>query len=110
MVLSPRLSLQAYAQLFSSYGIFGPFYEARPAPSRSTIRFGDLQPSSWPDSYSFYETQLNLNVVLRWEYGLGSILYAIYTRQQLGAYQPGGPAASRTVLPVNLFGGRPRTP
>jgi len=105
VVLSPQLTLQAYAQLFSDYGVFGPFYEAKPDAARSTLMFADLQPSAWPDYYSFYETQMNLNVVLRWEYRPGSTLYAIYTRHQLGELQPNGPGASRTVLPVNLFGG-----
>jgi hypothetical protein len=105
VVLSPQLTLQAYAQLFSDYGVYGPFYEAVPDAQQTPLRFADLRPSGLQDYYSFYETQLNLNAVLRWEYRPGSTLYAIYTRHQVGAYQPAGPEASRTIFPVHLFGG-----
>jgi len=105
VVLSPTLTLQAYAQLFSDYGLYGPFYQAHPSADRRPLMFADLQASSLGDSYSFYETQLNLNLVGRWEYRPGSTLYVIYTRHQLGAFQPSGPDITRTVLPVNLFAG-----
>ena len=105
VVITPTLTFQAYAQLFSDYALYGPFYEAKPTANRDTLLFSDLRPSAWPDYYSFYETQMNLNVVARWEYRPGSTLYAIYTRHQVGAFQPSGPDITRTVLPVNLFAG-----
>ncbi|HEY8205839.1 MAG TPA: DUF5916 domain-containing protein, partial [Myxococcaceae bacterium] len=97
VVIAPNLTIQAYAQLFSDYALYGPFYEASPNANRDALDFADLRPSAWPDYYSFYETQMNLNVVARWEYQPGSTLYAIYTRHQLGAFQPQGPDITRTV-------------
>jgi hypothetical protein len=113
VVLSPTLTLQAYAQLFSDYALYGRFQFATPSADRAPLKFTDLRPpdpvarpdEAFTDGYSFYETQMNLNVVGRWEYRPGSTLYVIYTRHQLGAFQPNGPGITKTVLPVNLFAG-----
>jgi hypothetical protein len=49
------------------------------------MRLGDLTsyagvPAANPD---FQQGVLNVNVVARWEYRLGSILYVVYTRSQI---------------------------
>jgi len=85
LVLTPRLTLQVYAQLFTDYGRYGPFWQATRAP-------GDLRPvqphelttpSTMPiGSQDFHDTELVVNAVLRWEYRLGSILYLVYARNQ----------------------------
>jgi hypothetical protein len=81
VVLSPQMTFQAYAQLFTAHGHHGPFYEAdwvgRP------IEMADLRPSVGDAFlYDFRESALVINAVLRWEYRLGSTLYAVYSRAQ----------------------------
>lgn len=82
LVLTPRLTLQAYAQLYTEFRRYGPFYLAE-SRNRSPIRPRDLvpggTPSANPDTHS---SALNLNLVLRWEPRLGSALYVVYTRSQ----------------------------
>lgn len=76
----PNLSLQAYAQLFLASRHYSEFSEA----SGTEVRLADLTrvpvaPAENPDTR---DAALNLNVVLRWEYLLGSTLYVVYTRAQ----------------------------
>lgn len=80
---TPRLSLQAYGQLFLARGRFDRIRVNRsPEP---TIEISDLvraaPPATSPD---FEETVLQANVVLRWEWRLGSTVYVVYTRSQEG--------------------------
>ncbi len=94
VVLAPRLTLQAYAQLFADYGHYGPFWTAsstgEPITPRSLVPVAG-RPASDPD---FHEVALAVNVVLRWEYRLGSVLYAVYSRSQADAPLAAGPASS----------------
>lgn len=104
VMITPKLSLQAYAQMFNDFGVFGPYSAGTSDGERSPIRLEDLQPvSDVGFDPSFYGTLLNVNVVLRWEYRLGSTVYLVYTRGQ--SHFTSGPAAPRTLLPVNLFSG-----
>jgi len=84
VVLTPRLTLQAYAQLFTDYGRYGPFYTAAGQPG-GLIGFGDLVPGGSPSGTpDFQASALNLSVVLRWEYRLGSTLFLVYTHESAG--------------------------
>lgn len=84
----PRLTLQMYGQLFLASGDYSSLTELRgsgPRPAR--LRLSELEPlrGGLSDNPDFREAALNLNVVLYWEYRLGSTLYAVYTRaQELG--------------------------
>lgn len=95
LVISPAISLQAYAQLYTEFRRYGPFYTAM-SLDRSPIRPRDLlqggTPSSSPDSHS---SALNVNLVLRWEPSLGTTLYLVYARSQreLPWGAPGSPSA-----------------
>ena len=83
---TPRLSLQSYAQLFLASAHYSAFssFSAGSAEARPAIRLGDLRASAAPaGNPDFQEGALNVNVVLRWEYALGSTLYAVYTRSQV---------------------------
>jgi hypothetical protein len=108
VVLTPRLTFQFYAQLFTDWGRYDPSYRGTPAGGK--VRTADLVPDagSISPAAAFQHTALNLNAVLRWEYRLGSTLYAVYTRSQQnpvwdpasGAFPPatlapqwGGPTA-----------------
>jgi uncharacterized protein DUF5916/cellulose/xylan binding protein with CBM9 domain len=88
VVLTRHLTLQAYAQLFTTYGHYGAFYTAPDGARR--VSFSDLtprprpSPAEAPDAASpeFHTGALNVNVVLRWEYRTGSTLFLVYTRGQ----------------------------
>ena len=85
VVITRRVTLQAYAQLFTTYGRYGAFRAAPAGLQR--ISFSDLAPiprpasgdAASPESHSGV---LNVNAVLRWEYHLGSTLFVVYTRSQ----------------------------
>ncbi len=117
LVLTPRLTLQAYAQLYSSYGRYHRFRLATAHDGR--IGFGDLDAevqnpetdtstSDWWDNPDFRTSSLNVNVVLRWEYRLGSTLYLVYPRSQSELGYPDGPddpSPPHTIRPVQLGAG-----
>ncbi|WNG59955.1 carbohydrate binding family 9 domain-containing protein [Archangium gephyra] len=103
-VVTPKLTLQAYAQLFTDFGRYGAFYEAR--SSGAPIRVDrDLTPSSYVGPPGFHDAALNLNLVLRWEYRLGSTLFLVYSRAQHEGPYPRGVTPPATLLPANLFAG-----
>ena len=103
VVITPRLTLQAYAQLFTDFGLFGPFFEAR--SEGAPIRLSDLQPSGYSGNPSFHNAALNLNLVLRWEYRLGSTLFLVYTRSQFESPYAAGEQIPFNLSPANLFKG-----
>src|SRR5262249_17518723 len=86
-----RLTLQTYAQLFLASLHYGDFssYQSDPAGRRPAIRLSDLRPAAAPmcdpgtNCTDGEEGALNVNVVLRWEYRLGSTLFLVYTRSQV---------------------------
>jgi hypothetical protein len=83
---TPRLTLQTYAQLFLASGHYSgfTFYQSDPNGPRPVVHLGDLRagppPPTNPD---FEQGAINANVVLRWEYQIGSLLYVVYTRSQV---------------------------
>jgi hypothetical protein len=101
LLLSPRLTLQGYAQLFVATGRYGPYYRAAAAGGR--IRAADLVPAAAPPSLpDFHTTALNLSAVVRWEFRLGSTLYLVYTHV---AAEPGlssGEVPATGLSPVGL--------
>jgi hypothetical protein len=113
---SPRLTLQAYAQLFIAKVSYDGYEAARTNGSPTYIRFEQLSPASFTGNVAGAESALNVNVVLRWEYSLGSLLYLVYSHEQAGLpYNPihgpptlgagfgGGPAADTLLLKVSYF-------
>jgi hypothetical protein len=81
---TPKLSLQAYLQLFLDSVRYREFssYDG----SERTIRLSALRPAEAPlTDPDFEEASLNANVVLRYEYLPGSTLFLVYTRAQSGA-------------------------
>jgi hypothetical protein len=70
--------------LFVASGHYDEFTRYLVAPgTRPTIRLGDLMPGSAPQTNpDFEQGALNVNLVLRWEYQLGSVLYFVYSRAQ----------------------------
>jgi hypothetical protein len=103
LVLSPTLTIQAYAQLFSAFGRYGPFYVA--ASQGSPIRISDLAPTEYAPNPSFRSSVLNVNLVVRWEYRIGSTLFLVYTRAQSALPSPSDAPIPTTLLPVGLGAG-----
>jgi len=114
--LTTRLTLQSYGQVFLATKHFSEVSRVDPAGAvRARIHLADLQPgatlpaSIFPDAR---QTVLNVNLVLRWEFRLGSILYFVYTRAQLPAWTApmGGIVNPGPVLsPAALGGNRAAT-
>lgn len=83
---TPRLTLTTYAQLFLASGHYSGFltYLSNPGGPRPVIHLADLKPAPPPfGNPDFEQAALNVNVVLRWEYTLGSLLYVVYQRAQV---------------------------
>ena len=99
VVLTRRLTLQGYAQLFTTTGRYGRFYTARAAPG-GRIGLSGLQPIARPtadaggplENPDFREGGLNVNLVLRWEYRAGSTLFLVYQRTEAELGYPDAPA------------------
>jgi Domain of unknown function (DUF5916)/Carbohydrate family 9 binding domain-like len=92
---TPELSLQFYTQLFLASVHYGPFFVYPKAAFREQVAFDALRPAGAPTANPDSEqATLNLNLVLRWEYRLGSTLFLVYTRAQTPALTvaPGTPA------------------
>lgn len=100
-VLRPNLSLQAYAQLFTAFGQYGRTFEGVSDAARTPILLSSLTPVGESDA-DFYDTSLNLNVVLRWEYRLGSTLFLVYTRAESGLPGAAGTPPPATLAPRGL--------
>jgi hypothetical protein len=88
---TPTLSLQTFGQLFlarGSYDDFGHFQRAPVGPS-AIVHLADLVPGPFPPGDpDFQSASLAVNVVLRWEYALGSTLYLLYVRSQNPSISP----------------------
>ena len=90
---TPELSLQVYTQLFLAFVHYDPLFEITQPPG-GTVLLTNLMPMNLlppgvpppqPDSTT---ATLNVNVVLRWEYRLGSTFFLVYTRAQNPALTP----------------------
>jgi Domain of unknown function (DUF5916)/Carbohydrate family 9 binding domain-like len=79
--LSPKLSLQVYAQPFASSGKYSNWRElADPRNSNYNLRFKPYGTPEGASEYNFDVAEFNSNVVLRWEYRAGSAIYAVWTQ------------------------------
>lgn len=82
-VFTPRLTLQVYTQLFLAAKHYYDFsaYTTAPSGSYAIVRLENLRPvASLMQNPDLNEIALNINVVLRWEFLLGSTLYLLYSR------------------------------
>jgi hypothetical protein len=79
---TPTLDLISYAQLFLATGRYDDLSVSSRAAD-NVVSIGDLRPSDAPlGTGAWQEAALNANVLLRWEYSLGSTLFLVYTRTQ----------------------------
>jgi hypothetical protein len=94
---TPHLTLQAYSQLFVAAGHYSELSSfPRGAAPGATIRLAQLVPGATAGANPDFEQEaLNVNVVFRWEYRLGSTLYLVYSRAQAPnvILDPGEPAS-----------------
>ncbi|MFO0755658.1 MAG: DUF5916 domain-containing protein [Byssovorax sp.] len=87
---TPELSFQAYAQLFLEAERYSELTQA-PIGGRGTeVRLAALSPALGRLSYNPNAEggTFNANLVLRWEYRLGSTLYLVYTHAQSRSIVP----------------------
>lgn len=95
---TPRLTLQAYGQLFLGAWHYTDFATEGTAPG-ARIRLSQLLPelgtAAGPTDADYEQAALNVQVVLRWEYRLGSTLFLVYSRSQAPEVNLQGPAALR---------------
>jgi len=97
---TPELSLQWYTQLFLTRVHYGPFFMLT-RPRGAQVRLADLDMPDTGTQMADSETAtLNVNVVLRWEYRLGSTLFIVYTRAQNPTLVPSPTGASFEVRPL----------
>jgi hypothetical protein len=99
---TPELSLQFYTQLFLASVHYGAFFVYPKAAFREQVPFDALKPAGAPATNPDSEqATLNVNLVLRWEYRLGSTLFLVYTRAQTPALTVApGSAATFEVAPI----------
>ncbi len=108
-VLSPRTSLQIYAQPLLSTGRYGTFKEAARPRTFSFNRYGvdagsiafdaasgryTVTPAPGASSFSFDNPDFNVkslrvNGVFRWEFRPGSTLFVVWTQQREDGARPG---------------------
>jgi hypothetical protein len=103
---SPELSLQFYTQLFAAWVHYGPRLVCAtgcPVGSRARVNLSALAPEALAPTASNPDSALatlNVNLVLRWEYRLGSTLFLVYTRAQNPALVPTPSGTSFELRPI----------
>jgi hypothetical protein len=86
---TPTMTLQTYTQLFFASVRYGQIFETNKIGFKPHIYLSDLSPSVVdPMQFETRDAVLNINVVFRWEYLPGSVLYLVYTRSQAGGLAP----------------------
>jgi hypothetical protein len=81
---APRLTLQAYVQAFVEAVRYREYASFPTSRTGEAARLADLRPyaSAVVDNPDYQSGNINASLVLRWEYRLGSTLYAVYTHAQ----------------------------
>jgi hypothetical protein len=90
---TPRFSFQAYAQLFLASEHYSRYtsYQSDPNGHRPVVHLSDLVETSHVPASTISGTPnpdleegvLNMNLILRWEFELGSTIFLVYTRSQI---------------------------
>jgi hypothetical protein len=105
---TPELSLQLYTQLFLAWVHYGVPLECGtscPVLARARVPITSLAPvpAGMPPAIANPDSvlaTLNVNLVLRWEYRLGSTLFLVYTRAQNPALVPAAGGTSFELRPI----------
>jgi len=79
MAMTPRLSLQVYAQPSISNGVFSNWRELNdPRAADYEARYKPYGAQADLETYNFNDFEFRSNVVLRWEYRPGSTLFLVW--------------------------------
>ncbi len=79
---TPSMTLQVYAQLFSASVAYEQLYVSR-SNAGGWVGLQSLTAVATPPAqFNQQDVVLNMNVVFRWEYRPGSLLYFVFTRTQ----------------------------
>ncbi|MBK8258690.1 MAG: hypothetical protein IPK82_39280 [Polyangiaceae bacterium] len=86
----PVLTFQAYAQAFTAFGRYADWQGYKSYSTRPNVTFANLSPAAAPEGETptFSSGAFNVNLVLRWEYRLGSTLFLVYTHGQSDDLSP----------------------
>ena len=105
---TPQLTLQAYAQAFLASGHFDDVKAIMREPVPGGIVYLSELAASAPVtplvSPDFQDAALNVNVVFRWEYRLGSTIYFVYARSQIPTVPVGTGFTPPAMLDPRSFG------
>ena len=88
---TPFLTFQGYAQLFTADIAYGAPLRAALGPGRRTITIDELTPALTSDAAPNADERqigLNVNLILRWEWRTGSVLYLVYAHQTSNDVSP----------------------
>jgi hypothetical protein len=92
---TPELSLQLYTQAFLARVYYPRFFAGSVTGPRQEIDIAALTPAAPPlTAVDTLTATLNVNVVLRWEFRLGSTLFLVYTRAQTPPLTPSANGAT----------------
>ncbi len=104
VTLTPELSVQLYAQPFIATGVYSDWREmVDPRAVAYADRFAPWGTGAAPEGFN--EWQFNSNLVLRWEYRPGSVLFLVWQQGRDGEGVPGAFDARGDF--VDLFATRP---
>jgi hypothetical protein len=95
VVVSPQLSLSGYAQLFTESRRFGQLFSGSLIED-DYLALSELTPTTGPDPTT-HAASLLLRATLRWEYRLGALFSATYTRFQEEPEPLPGEAVTRNI-------------
>jgi hypothetical protein len=91
LAFSPRLTLQSYAQLFTAGLAYGPAQRAVVGPGKRLVtlaQLADATAADAPPNADNRQVGLNVNLILRWEWMLGSTFYLVYAHQTSNEITP----------------------
>ena len=93
LTLSPELTLQYYGSPFiSSVDYYNPKFITNPKADKFEDRFStnvSFSDEDYEQDYDFNFRQFRSNMVLRWEYQPGSLLYLVWTQGRTGQEETG---------------------
>lgn len=87
LAITPRLSLQLFTQLFTEGLAYGPPLRIEVPPGKGVVRLDALRPavpSDNPPVPDERRASLTIDLVLRWEWRVGSTLYLVYQHRTSG--------------------------
>ncbi len=84
--VTPRLSVQGFTQLFYERLAYGALFTA--PTELEVIHLDDLDPAAPGEPLADHARRFDANLVLRWEWRLGSTFFLVYSRAQESGATP----------------------